>query len=278
MAGLVRFPTGTSVADYWEQKLHDQRASLPAPLRAASNIGLNVIREGIDIPAQAIPSTAHLVKDVVTNPKKAVVEDLAKPTIETVKHPTKHPLSLVLLGRGAQSAVGRTAGATVRSGVLGTTLKEAASTRRAPLKLTGALTEPRSYSKDLIEKSVQRAIEKRKAGKGLDPNQATGKQLTRALRRRVDEEVDLTENLRRRHREEIARDHMAAQPKHGKEAVPLIVEGTVRSRKTVRADLDAELGRLRDVEHKLDSKAERKSERCAAGPGSGAARRSQVPR
>lgn len=257
LLGLVKFPTGTEVSNYWEQKLHDKRVSLPAPLRAASEVGLNVIKEAIDIPAQAIPSTAHLLKDAVTDPKKALVEDIAQPTIETLKHPTKHPLSLVLLGRGAEAAVGRGAGAVARSGAAGKTLKEAASTVRDPLRLSGDLTEPRSYSRDVIEKGAQVLGEKRKQRKGIDPNQATGKQLVRKLRNRVDESVDVTEGLRRRNRQEVASTHDAEQPKHGKEAVPLIVEGTVRSRATLRGDLEAELARLQEAHAGLETKAER---------------------
>lgn len=98
---------------------------------------------------------------------------------EATKRANDRPLSTALEFSGSKALLGRSAGAVSRAGLLGRKAKRAASTERAPLRLYPG-SRPgegpavgRRYSKDLINNRLQKASDKRKVRKGIDPNVTT---------------------------------------------------------------------------------------------------------
>jgi hypothetical protein len=112
----------------------------------------------------------------------------------------RHPLYALMEISGAEGAVGRSAGAVMRSGALGPAVRELAATRRAPvLDAYGRTIAHRSYSKDVIRKSAQVAYDRTRFRDGVP--KSSGAQ-GRYARDRVDEFAGMQENLRRISRQE----------------------------------------------------------------------------
>ena len=198
----------------------------------------NLTKDVVDFPSQAVPSLYVPGKEVVTGHPKKAVKIVVKGITETVKHPTEHPLNTVLIARGGVSTLGRGAGAAMRSGALGKGAKGIASTERAPLKLTGKVEQQQRYSKDVIDKGVQKLGEKSKT--------VVKVRQKRALNRRVDREIGANEGVRRTVRERTREEVESVKPKHH-DAVPLVNEGVLKHPTTVKRDLQAELQRLREA-------------------------------
>ena len=105
---------------------------------------------------------------------------LVDPYVRLVEHPLQtfeqHPLNTALMLYPAPSVAGKFVGSVMRSGVLGDTAAEAASTARPDLQLgmvgdqpnPGAV-EARSYSPNVFTKAFQKAHEKSLAARGLNP-------------------------------------------------------------------------------------------------------------
>jgi hypothetical protein len=95
---------------------------------------------------------------------------------EAAKRANERPLTTALELSGVKAAIGRGSGMAARAGVAGKAGKEFADTTRAPKRLYEG-SDPgegpavaRRYSKDLIDQRVQKAADKHKARKGVDPH------------------------------------------------------------------------------------------------------------
>jgi hypothetical protein len=174
----------------------------------------------------------------------------------------EHPVYAALELRGGKGVVGRGAGATMRSGVLGQGARRAASTAREdiPLAPGARVADRQHYSPDVITKALQVATEKiRGRGKTV-----TG---DHRLRRRADMESDTAAAMSRAVRQDEAVKTRATRPKGPlSEVVGLVVQGVVRPGR-VEADLRKELARL-DREHgvpgNFSTVAQRKQNRTTA--------------
>lgn len=124
-----------------------------------------------------------------------------------------HPLYTALSVTGAGQIVGRAGGAAARSGAVGRRAARAASTTRAPLRIEGTNQQrERRYSPNVLVKGLQVAAERDKRRRGLDPTVATGHQRSRMLNAEVDEFAAQAEGVRRRGREETAREAARIAP------------------------------------------------------------------
>lgn len=242
-----------------------------------SKLPANLLKDAIDLPAQAVPSAymtgRAIVKAAQGDPEEAerLWEEFKKTSAwaalargdlkEFQRRAGEHPLITGLEAWGGKAIVGRGAGAAARSGVAGRRAREAASTRRAPLELfpeqlrdrtgTPGPRIERDYSRDLIDKGIQVALERRARRRGRDQNMASRRQQISYLNRRVDQDVALTEALRRRGRDEAVAMTRAALPSRQRmqarlgrtmndqaaKAVPLVVSRIVRSPETLVQDL-----------------------------------------
>lgn len=182
---------------------------------AGNLLRTNAVKDAIDLAANA-PTTGYLTGAAVFEaakgrPQRAkrLVKDYAKTSAivaaaqgnfkEAERRAKDHPVSTALELSGAKAVVGRGAGAAMRSRVAPKGFRNAASTERANLRLypharPGEGPEiARRYSKDVINKGLQRAAERRaekgsrvrKDGTqrrpGRDPNVAHGQALVPAL-------------------------------------------------------------------------------------------------
>lgn len=197
-----------------------------------------------------------------TGPAQQILSGLA----QTFEHPLTalrtRPISTGLVLAGGEEAAGRLAGAVARTGALGEGLARAAATERTPLQFYNGMGEKRSYSPAVTRKGIQVAADKLRGSKllsegrrQLDPNQATGVRLQRAIEGGVTRpgEVDINvaggEQMRKALKQDVMNSIGAARPKHGADAVPLIVERVVRSPQTLEADLKKEELRLIAAQH-----------------------------
>lgn len=212
----------------------------------APKIVRNAAKEVIDSPAQAVPATAM----AITHPKMVV-----RQIKQTVTHPVKsfeeQPVTTLLLARGALAGAGRAAGATLRVAPKGTAIHKLGSTERVPLKLESGGHLPQRYSKDVTVKAVQKAGEKSK--------RVVKARAKRAEHRQLDRVIGTNEGVRRVNRDRAIVTTQKAAPKHGKDAVALVNEGVIKSSKTVKADLEAELARLHKERGRLKQPAEQQA-------------------
>lgn len=250
-----------------------------------------VVKDAITFPAQAIPSVyvpAAGVKEAAQgHPQrlKKFAKDFAKNDpvynlgaagvaaakgdsskaknhLKNFEHAaSQHPGLTALEFSGVKGGVGRAAGSTMRSGVLGKAAKGAASTSRASRAVSDTrIIEKRQYSRDVTKKAAQVAVEKSKRRQRDKLNQRATVALkagkvdeARALRRRaadvdpdrlreseikrrVDERVSANEDIRRTNRARVVKQTKAIlKPAHREaEAVSLVSQ---RIAKSNRADL-----------------------------------------
>lgn len=237
------------------------KAKRHTPLGAAtikadeSTAAGRLVKDAITFPAQALPAVYQPVAGAVEAARgrpqriKKVVEDFKQtdPIYNTVaagveaakgnkaaakshlkkaeKTASEHPGLTAFEVYGAKGVAGRSAGAAARSGALGKGAKRAAATERAPKRVPNTnIVENRAYSRDVITKGAQVAVEKskrRKAAKLRKKAQTAPVEQARALReraaridpdrvreheikRRVDERVGANEDIRRTHRAQVA--------------------------------------------------------------------------
>jgi hypothetical protein len=151
-----------------------------------------------------------------------------------------HPLFAVQELRGAKAVAGRSAGAVMRSGVAGERARQAASTARADREIAPGVFERQHYSPDVLTKAAQVAL----GGKGQ-------RSKDHLMRKRADFISDRANNASRVRREQETHEARQAMPERGgarrapeRDVVALAMQGVVRSPRTFKADLQAELQRL----------------------------------
>lgn len=187
---------------------------------------------------------------------------------EAAKRANEHPVATALELSGGKAIVGRGAGAIMRHAP-SSALRRAASTERANLRLyphakPGEGPEiQRRYSKDVINKAAQRAVEKHDLRRRRDPNVDYGSRLSPGLPRRmggsatpgtarhsrlvrrIDTRVFSQDRIAQHRKATAEHDVRKLLRRHKKTAagVQLVAEGTVRVGR-IRRDLKVRLGRL----------------------------------
>lgn len=244
----------------------------------------HIIEEGIDLPAQTFLSSAIAGSALhsAIQGKPAAAEDLGKGVLNQVEHPIRslreQPLATALTLAGGEAAAGSLLGKVARAGALGDRAAELASTVRPDLKLygerptagpveeSGIAPAPqeglrisgRRYNPDPLRKAVQVA-----GDKGLtklpgslrqaDPLQAEGWRLRRNVAGgyikvgAVDRVATAAERTRRQFVKGTIAKVANLKPERGEDAVPLIVQGIVRTPATLEHDLGHELTKLREA-------------------------------
>jgi hypothetical protein len=220
--------------------------------------------------------------------KPARAEAMGKGLAQIAEHPfqyaEKEPASALLMLGGAEAAAGTAAGDVARSGALGDRAAQLASTERPDLKLFNDEAIPREYSKDVIRKGAQVAADKFREAR-LSPdsphvNQATGTRLNRHVYGGglissylpkgeggvpnaaqglikpglVDKVQGNVMNVRKLYANDAAAKLAEIKkplPKGAEEAVPLAVEGTIRTAETAKADLEGRLASLKTASDEL---------------------------
>lgn len=245
----------------------------------AQKVASNAVKDVVDLPANA-PASVYLPGKAAvqaatgnTKPGKALVKQIKQtdPVALTLqgkigkalKAAEAHPVYTALEARGAKAVLGRSTGAAMRA-VPGPT-RRLAATKRAPLKIHGNITEKRRYSPDILTKGAQKAIEGIKRKKGIDPNQASPRVVRKALKRRTDEEVALTEGIRRKERDTLMHEFLGKPPKvkgvrptkTERNVAPLAVQRIVRSPQTLRLDLAKYRNQIKAERPNLKTKSER---------------------
>lgn len=181
----------------------------------------------------------------------------------------KHPLNSLLELSGAKAVVGRTAGFGLRHAP-SKKLRKAGSTKRKPLRLYGHVeggpTMKRTYSRDAINKALQKTHEAAQRSVGRDPDVAHGRRQKHELHLRGNDEIALTEGLRRHGRgKAVTETHRATHAprikirkkgrtpglkKHHEDAIALVVERAIRRPDTVKSDLVRYREKLEEIDPK----------------------------
>lgn len=239
---------------------------------APGEIGENVVKDVFELGASAVPAIYMPVAGLVEAAKgdssrleelwnqyeeSGLLTGIAKRDSGQILNALKeHPVFSALEARGAQAAVGRTAGAALRHAPT-SRLRQAGSTQRKPLRVGGDLApKQREYSRDFIEKGFQVAADRRRARK-QGGQKATTREKERILRERVDRIVSQEEGVRRAHRTEEQVEAVQSTKglsKTDKEGVSLAVQGVIGSPKSFALDLASFAKRLDRSHKKLQNK------------------------
>lgn len=189
--------------------------SLPRPLR---DLDKNALKDIVNIPVQAVPSLYQLgdayfkAQSGDASGAKKLAKGVADQSVlgqllyhgspkKALKLAEEHPVNAALELSGARSVIGRSAGTAARLSP-SKTLRDVASTERAPLEVSGNVSVNRHYSKDLTTKGAQKLAEAfTRNVRKRDPNVATRGQAQRELRRRMAEHGAMNEVLRREGRQ-----------------------------------------------------------------------------
>jgi hypothetical protein len=241
----------------------------------------NIAKDALDLPANAVPAiylpVAGLIEAAQGDPDRldklwgdykeigllpAVASGDPGKVLAAIKN---HPLFTALEARGVQAGVGRSAGAIERR-------VRGGEQERPALEVGGGQQPyPRQYSRDLIEKKVQQALDRRR-GRKRGGQVASVKERERILRERVDRLVGQEEGARRAGRTAEAVDALQSLKDvklYGRRAfirrgpkaraerdvgISLAAQGILRSPKTFRADLVTYAGKLRTAGRELQGK------------------------
>lgn len=203
----------------------------------------------------------------------AIAKSLGDMALHPLKSFEKEPVAVGLMAAGAEAGAGTAAGEAMRSGALGEKAAAVADTARPALKLYNDMSIPREYSPDIIRKGAQVAADKfrEKVLNDPDVNLATGARLNRhiygggLLGQHLERggvplfghqgffkpgQVDVAEaagkNIRHMYTSAASGFMEHIKPKGSEEAVPLAVEGTIRTAATAKADLEKRLTGLRE--------------------------------
>jgi hypothetical protein len=239
------------------------------------------------LPALAT-SGFNVGKDVVTGKEGKAASEVVKlgkgmgeGVVNTLEHPgkswEKEPVSTAMMFGGAEYGVGSKFGDLMRSGNLGDKAAELASTKRPDLQFYNAESLPREYSKDVIRKGMQGAVDKVRQLKGdTNVNLAKGTRLQRhlygggivgqtaqslglpiqgwfkpGLVDKAQAAFTDVRNMYKRQADGVMRGAKQAVPKGSREAIPLAFEGVIRRADTAKADLETRLSTLQDAAKEL---------------------------
>lgn len=264
-------------------------ALAPKPIKIKGTFLGKTLKDAVNFPAQALPSVyvpaAGAVEAAKGRPQriKKFAEDFKQtdPIYNTVaagveaargnskaakshlrkaeKSASEHPGFTAIEVAGVKGAVGRGAGAAMRSGVAGKAAKRAASTERPARVVPGTnIREERAHSRDVITKGTVVAVEKarRKSAQRLrakaekaPPDQAEALRERAArrspdrlseheIKRQVDERVAVNEDIRRQHRADVVHEarQMVRKAKRGGHATSVVAQRIARAdREDLRA-------------------------------------------
>lgn len=248
---------GSTLADHTNPGGGYPTATQGLPL--TEKLSRNTVKDVIELPAQVVPSVYLPAKEVVKGNPKGAAEMVAQPFIDAAKDPekafTEHPLNTTLMATGVRSAVARPAGKVLRvagkvperapKALPGTTLKEerqyAKGADTMALQIAADKLRERRASK--IEKKAEadetlpRADRERRMRKAA---QVRGTTMTPAdVRRRVDERVSATEEVRRANRGRVVKDVDKIVRRKGAARSVATVLVTQNITRATRADLRA---------------------------------------
>lgn len=248
---------------------------------APEGIVRNAARDLIGLPADVVPSL-YLTADAANAWRqgdsekvdalwkeykdKGFLTGIAKGDWEQALQAAEdHPVYSALEVSGAYAATGRGAGAVARNAPV-KKIREAGSQKRDPKKVYGNIEKRQDYSANLLTKGAQVASEKRKERRGEDPNQMSGRERERYLRRTVDEFEGAAEGVRRGARDKAIGEISKANPskrlrKGDEDVVSEVAQGLVRSKKTWAADIDLRIAQLKGAQLKGLTRAERAENR-----------------
>ena len=229
----------------------------------------NFARDAVDLPANTVTSVAHLTDTAFSKGPLKAGEEFVKGTVETLKHPTDHPLYFGLVATGGLRGGDRAAGKAMRT-VPGPTRRIASREGRAPLEVPGTKKKiQRRYSKGPVGKAVQKAVDadskRRRVKRGgpvnppasardikrsLDLESHAEKMAARSAENRAEKEARVATGARRK----VKRKHRPTA------ATSLAAQGIAD---ISRADLQAYLSELATVKRsgKLDRVGRQQNQR-----------------
>ena len=207
--------------------------------KLSGTIGLNVVKDAVDLPAQTVSSVYYVGKSAGEGGAAAAKGDFKKagrkggeaakmlyePFVDLAKNPgesfVEHPLVTALMVSGLKGGVGRGTSKALRVAPSKKLRKAGSIMGRAPAvtKANTNLKAPRYYSKDSFTKVAQVVSDRRKYGKGKGPV------LTPAqIARRVDSTVGRNEGIRRVNRTKVVKAVKVAVGKNPTAATRLAAE------------------------------------------------------
>lgn len=212
----------------WSDATHLVIDAVPS-MYETGKAGLGVLKYAVTAtPGNTAHDSADLepAKRIAEGMTQGFVGHLLRGDVEGAgRYFAEHPLYSALEVSGAESVVGRGAGATMRSGLLGDTAKAAASMRRAPLTdAYGRTVREQRYPADVLRKGVIVARERASARRGVDPHRTTDARLMPSGQRHqsianVDEFIAKVENLRRMGRQDANQRVRGMNPTRGRNPV-----------------------------------------------------------
>lgn len=258
-----------------------------------AEVPLRIVKDFANAPAQVLPSAWVPLKAAIkaaggdTREAKQFLRDfkrtdpiynLATGNVKkALRLANEHPGFAVLEGTGLVHGAGHGAGAAMRTGALGETVRRAGSTTRAPRSVEGTnIVERREYSRNVFAKArqVQKEKSQRTEARALHVkaraerergNDERAAELTRQanrkdpdripekeIRQQTTEHFAAQEEVRRHHQGLAMRDvHKALKGlnKHEREAVPFVAQRIVG---TSRRDLENYSRELLAEHHLLD--------------------------
>lgn len=224
--------------------------------RLAGKIGLNVVKDAVDLPAQTVSSVYYVGKKAAEGGAAAVKGDwkkagkkegeaakaLYQPYVDLANDPGKsfveHPLVTALMLSGLKGGVGRGASKALRVAPSKSLRRAGSITGRAPAvtKVKTNLVSPRYYSKDSFTKAAQIINDRRKYGKGKGPVLSPSE-----MAKRVDSTVGRNEGIRRVNRTKVVKAVKVAVGKNPTAATRLAAERIIVDKPGVPSSLLNEL-------------------------------------
>lgn len=224
--------------------------------KLAGKVGLNVVKDAVDLPAQTVSSVYFVGKSAGEGGVAAAKGDwkkagkkegeaakaLYQPYVDLAKHPGKsfveHPLATGLMLSGLKGGVGRGVGKALRVAPSKSLRRAGSITGRAPAvsEVKTNLVAKRYYSKDSFTKAAQVVSDRRKYGKGKGPVLSV-----EDIQRRVDSTVGRNEGIRRVNRTKIVKAVRKAVGKKPTAATRLAAERIIVEHKASGKSLVDEL-------------------------------------
>lgn len=190
----------------------------------------NAGRDIVDLPANAIPSLYLPARQAARGDVKGAAKMLVDPIVQTYKHPVKsfqeHPVSTGLILAGGPRGLDRGLGKLERT-VTGR------NPARASATVSGTnLVQARRTAKGFVSRRAQQARDTRRGPQVMPEHE---------IKRRVDENVAASEDVRRLHRAQVMHEAQQAIGKKPSAAVTLATQNITHATKD---DLIAYRGEL----------------------------------
>lgn len=238
--------------------------------KGVTQIASNIGKDAWNLPGGTVEGLTAIGKNLVQGHVGNAFSELVDPYIHLVEHPAQsfyqHPLNSALMAMGPKALIGRGLGGIARSGALGDSAAQAASTVRAPLSIgtiagePSPITEARNFSSDVLNQAFQKGRDSLLRKRGQDPNVSRPAPSilppkaayamnvgTRAkLYRGTDEMTAVHQMEHRSARTQATVDlQKAAPPKVSGNVVSHVLQGVLRTPKTAVEDAVKEINRLK---------------------------------